>query len=370
MWYKDVYNKTIDWFRQQPQGFLGIRENAGAVQVVYTEYSSAGALNIIWQDTFEQSTAENQENFLEAVGIRLKQNTGEDILCCLALDGQDIFYYEKEFTGLSGKEIAEAAKLDFAAAVSWDEKYYCAYEYIGDSRIRIGGITKSNLDSKIRCWREFFPRVEAVLVCAEAMDDMSLTGDENLSGEFRLAAYAVWSVAGNEGISFSSCPKFMYKWNWLHGAASIWIATLGAFACFTMGWCYMDYDLGEQIKQQAQEVRLMGDIAERKKAIDADKSVIERKNKVMEGLQKNNLLGQGLLINIGKSMKEGIWLTGLSAQAGQKIILQGKAAGYSQVSSLINDLQSDEAFFQGKIFLASADADADGLINFQMNGKL
>ena len=40
------------------------------------------------------------------------------------------------------------------------------------------------------------------------------------------------------------------------------------------------------------------------------------------------------------------------------------------MSRLMEELQKDEEFFQGRIYLASADTGNDGLISFQLNGKL
>ena len=132
----------------------------------------------------------------------------------------------------------------------------------------------------------------------------------------------------------------------------------------------MGYANGQAIGYLRERLALLSDIEERRQAIEENKQVIERKNKAMGRIQENGLRCRGLLVNVAGAMPEGSWLTGVSAEAGHRLVLSGKAAGYGQVSELMERLQEDEDFFQGKIYLASADAGRDGMISFQLNGSL
>ena len=184
------------------------------------------------------------------------------------------------------------------------------------------------------------------------------------------AALGARAALGGEGIRFDLVHPMWQRWNWLRWGGILWGASLSAFL-LAGGWLgYMGYANGQAIGYLRERLALLSDIEERRQAIEENKQVIERKNKAMGRIQENGLRCRGLLVNVAGAMPEGSWLTGVSAEAGHRLVLSGKAAGYGQVSELMERLQEDEDFFQGKIYLASADAGRDGMISFQLNGSL
>ena len=181
------------------------------------------------------------------------------------------------------------------------------------------------------------------------------------------AALGALAAFGGGGIRFDRVHPMWHRWDWLRCSGLLWGVSLSIFL-LAGGWLgYRGYVNEQQICYPRAR---RSDIGERRQAIEESKQVVERKNKAMVKIQENGSGCQGLLVNVGRAMPEGSWLTGVSAEAGHRLVLSGKAAGYGQVTELMERLQEDEEFFQGKISLASADAGRDGMISFQLHGSL
>ncbi|MDD3114538.1 MAG: PilN domain-containing protein [Anaerovibrio sp.] len=368
------WERVKGWLRREARSALGVRLQGEKIYMALAEQDEYGQSSLVWQEEMVRQKGQSARDFAEAACMRARQNIAGEADCYVVLDGQAVFYYEKDFPQLPHEELEQGARLDFAAVSAWQEPYVWDYEQTDGCTVRIGGILKTNLRERLAVWQEFFSCTVGVLCaadaagCREELRELGL--EEELSPGTLAAVYGAWKGVEHSGLRLSLDRAFLQRWNWLHLTAALWAISLGLMCAVGMGWRYYSGTQQEKLRNQQEQLLLMQDIAERKAAIDEDREIIERKNKMMEKLHGENLAGRGILVNIGKSMKEGIWLTGLSAQAGHKVILQGKAAGYSQVSGLMDELQRDKAFFQGKIFLSSTEADRDGLISFQMNGKL
>lgn len=365
-----------DWLTAKRRSCLGIFVRTDSVSMAVTEWSERGSQQLAWYEEVARIAGEEDGDFWERAVIKGLQAVHEDTVCYLVLEGQEVFYYEKDFSALAYGELAQGVKLDFAAASGWHSSYIIGYERQEEAGVfRVGGIRKESWKEKTAFWAQHFSLEGCVLFCqsdtghikiASELLPMGESGSPGLLG----AVYGAVAGLGQKGVRFLRGKPFLYRWNWLRCSAALWGISL--LLCGVAGlW------LGGELYGQEQESRycrerlsLLSDIGERNKSIEEDRKTIERKNRMLEKIHESGLRGQGLMVNAGKIMSEGIWLTGISAEAGQRMVLSGKATGYGQVSRLMEELQKDEEFFQGRIYLASADTGNDGLISFQLNGKL
>lgn len=344
------------WLSAKGHAGMGIVVRQDAICMAVAEKTEAGGAVPVWQEEYVRSADEGAEDFWERAALGGLRNCPEDASCYLVLEGQEVFCYEKQFPDLSGRELKEAMRLDFAAASGWHSSYAFGYERLAEGRFRLGGILRERMGEKLSFWQQYFAMEGCVLFVGQVAGEGALHG--------ALAAL------GGGGIRFGCLHPLWHRWNWLRCCGVVWAASLSLWllAGAWLGWA--GYAGRQEAAQLRERLALLSDIGERRHSIEANKQVIERKNKAMGSLRENGIPCQGLLVSVGRAMPEGSWLTGMSAEPGQRLVLSGKAAGYGQVSELMEKLQEDEDFFQGQIYLASADAGKDGMISFQLKGKL
>lgn len=364
------------FFRHRIGGALGIVPGKEKITMVFLEQVREGELVPAWHEIFNRQPGQDSVDFAERAALRAKQCLSADTACWLVLDDHDVFYYEKFFPKMPAKALRRAARLDFAVSADWQAPYAWNYTTLEEGHVLIGGILQEILAEKLSLWRQFFPMIGAVCFCGG--NGYGVTRNDFGNEPIRLAEAAVW--AGLYGMNNSSCQRkclsfppekmFVYRWNWLRCTAALWSAALLGSCVLGIGWWQGMYQTGQELQAAKSSLAMLEDLTALKKEIDANKAVAERKKGIMDGLKVRGNSGQGILVHAGKHMQEGIWLTGLSAQAGHKFVLQGKAMGHGQVSYLMNSLQQDGEFFRGKIFLDSTEVGKDGLVSFRMNGKL
>lgn len=368
--------KVREWLRGERSACMGIFVQPDAIYMALAEWQEAGGRRLAWHEEIARLAGEDDAVFWERAAVRGLQNVCGDAVCYLVLEGQEVFYYEKAFPELSFREMAQGVKLDFAAASGWHKSYALDWESVNEGGlIRIGGILRESLKEKAAFWQGYFAVEGCVLFCPSDREHRRKAYDALASCEGGMAGTeeAVYgAVAGLEqsGIRFCFRSSFLYRWNWLRCSAVLWGISLlfGAAAGIWLGSEL--YGQEQEFHRYRERLSLLSDIRDRKSLIEENRKIIERKNQMLGKVHENGLGGRGLMVNAGKIMADGIWLTGLSAEAGHRLVLSGKAEGYGQVSRLMEDLQKDEDFFRGKIYLASADIGKDGMIDFQLNGKL
>lgn len=395
--------KVCQWLRRKRTACMGIFVQQDSIYMALTEWTEAGGQRLLWHEETVRLAGEEEKDFWERAAVRGMQNIYGDTVCYLVLEGQEVFYYEKEFPELSVKEMAQGVKLDFAAASGWHKSYALSWERLGNGRlVRIGGILRESLKEKAAFWKSYFTIEGGVLfcpsdreqrkrtagalaVCEDGTDRMNnlspLDSLHGLNGRNSLdeldradgmqgAVYGAIAGLEQSGVRFCFRSGFLYKWDWLRCSAVLWGMSLlfGVAAGIWLGSEF--YGNEQELHRYRERLSLLSDVRERKNLIEENQKIIERKNQMLGRIHENGLAGRGLMVHAGKIMTEGIWLTGLSAEAGHKLVMSGKAEGYGQVSRLMEDLQRDGDFFQGKVYLASAGIGRDGMIDFQLNGKL
>ena len=348
--------RLVAWLSAKNHAGMGILVRQDNICMAVAEGTAEGAPELVWQEEYVRGADEGVEDFWSRAALGGLGSYPEDGVCYLVLEGQEVFYYEKLFPDLPDRELQQSLRLDFAAASGWHRSFAFGYERLADGRFRLGGILRESMADRLSFWQQYFSMAGCVLFCGHA-------GAEG-------AALGALAAFGGGGIRFDRVHPMWHRWDWLRCSGLLWGVSLSIFL-LAGGWLgYRGYVNEQQICYQRERLALLSDIGERRQAIEESKQVIERKNKAMVKIQENGSGCQGLLVNVGRAMPEGSWLTGVSAEAGHRLVLSGKAAGYGQVTELMDRLQEDEEFFQGKISLASADAGRDGMISFQLHGSL
>ena len=114
--------KIGNWFRRQDIAYLGIQQRENSVYMIMVAEKEGEDYEIIWQNQITEDIA--QEELLEKACLLADSSQQRNIICCLGLSQQDVYFYEKFFPELEAKELAQAVKLDFVSATAWQEPYW------------------------------------------------------------------------------------------------------------------------------------------------------------------------------------------------------------------------------------------------------
>lgn len=366
--------KIGNWFRRQDIAYLGIQQRENSVYMIMVAEKEGEDYEIIWQNQITEDIA--QEELLEKACLLADSSQQRNIICCLGLSQQDVYFYEKFFPELEAKELAQAVKLDFVSATAWQEPYWWSYTELTDGNMRIGGISKKAMAEKAKVCREFFDIVQGILICpGEVPDNVSLPEEwKSWPIGMQEAFYAAICGLHKQGLILGDIDTYKYQWHWLKAAKLLWgaVAGVGVFA-LALGW-YTDYQAKEELAVKVHELHLLEDVAKRQEAIEADKEAIAGRNKLLANIHGSSKPAYSVLVRLGSSMEDGIWLTGVKLQEDGQVQLQGRAAAYNQIAQLLDKLspKGEEEAQQGEqaMILDTADKGQNGMVDFQLKGRM
>ncbi len=419
-----------EYFASSSKEVLGVNLEGNRAYMVLARENEAGKVEILWQDMveagqvlsngeglceykessekyFEQEVAGEdswgqesvdrstlEEELLELACLRAQEYCGENTICCLALKESQVYYYERFFPELKPKEMEQAVRLDFAASSAWQEKFYCSYQALGQGILRVGGIKAGELEARLRLLKREYDFVQGVLVCSgdkaelhpmKPGEDMAEGGANEagvneagdnkaggyMQGGFQGALYAAVCSLRNQGMVFRPYKEYLCRWNWLHLTQVMWGAAVVLLAIlWGTGW-YMQQDLDKELAQVQGRLQLMQDIEARYQAIEENRQIMDKKNRLLAELSQRPHTGQGTLVRLGQGIEEGIYLTELKCQGEGRLALKGRADLYGSISGLLADWNRQEASQgQGGLALETADMGPDGRIDFQISGKV
>ena len=371
-----ILEKARSCLRKQGIGYLGMVQKENCIYMVALASHGSDGYEIVWQNQLVEDMP--SEELWEKACLLAAGQVGENVVCSLGMSQQEVYFYEKFFPELPDKELAKAVKLDFASAAAWQEAYLWGYAKLADGNLRIGGIRKKDMVQKEQPCRQFFDVIQGVLICGDEWQ-------ENRQEQICLPEmWSSWNLGMQEAFEAAFCglthtglllgenTAYKYQWDWLKMSKLLWgMGIAGCALALAFGW-YHNWQADKVLKAKQQEIRLLDDVAQRQDAIEADLSVIAGRNKLLSELQKANKPAYGILVRLGTSMEDGIWLTGIKLEDGQ-VRLQGRAAAYNQVAQLLDRLaiQAQETDKKEKaMVLENADTAQDGMVDFQLKGRM
>lgn len=368
------WKKMKAWLRRKELAYLGIWQEKNSVYMVMLAPGGTDGYEIVWQNQVTEDLP--AEELLEKASLLAASQHKENIVCCLGLSQQEVYFYEKLFPEITSKELAQAVKLDFISAAAWQEPYLWSYVRLPDGNLRIGGMRKKDMQRRTRACREFFDVVEGVLACRGevpanvCLPEMWASWCVGMQEAF----YAAVCGMQRQGLRLGGMPEYKYQWDWLRAAKILWCA--GAAVCLLtagVGW-YMVSQADEEMDFKQHELQLLGDVAERQDAIAQDKAVIAGRNKLLAELQDTDAPAYSMLVSLGTSVEDGIWLTGVKLLEDGEVELAGRAAAYNHVAQLLEKLNvrgegADSAKQEGMV-LDTVDRGQDGLLDFQLKGRM
>ena len=188
------------------------------------------------------------------------------------------------------------------------------------------------------------------------------------------AFYAAICSLNKQGLILGDIDTYKYQWHWLKAAKLLWGAVVGVSVfALTLGW-YTDYQAKEELAVKDHELQLLEDVAKRQEAIEADREAIAGRNKLLTNIHGSGKPAYSVLVRLGSSMEDGIWLTGVKLQEDGQVQLQGRAAAYNQISQLLDKLspKGEEEVPQGEqaMILDTADRGQDGMVDFQLKWRM
>lgn len=369
--------KLKSWLQRQDIAYLGMVQEANSIYMIALACHAEYGYEIIWQNQLAEDVP--SEELWEKACLLAAGQLGENTVCCLGLSQQEVYFYEKFFPELPDRELSKAIKLDFASAAAWQEAYLWGYAKLADGNMRIGGIRKKDMEQKAQPCRQFFDVVQGVLICGAEWQE---TSQESINLPtmwnswplgMQEAFEAAFCGAANTGLLLGKVPAYQYQWHWLKMSKLLWGAGIAVCILATaLGW-YNNLQAEKELKAKEQAIQLLSDVAQRQEAIECDKAVIAGRSKLLADIQKSNEPAYGMLVRLGTSLEDGIWLTGLKLENGQ-VQLQGRAAAYNQVAHLLDSLavqgqEADDKKEKGMV-LDTADTGQDGIVDFQLKGRM
>lgn len=356
-----VANKIENYFRCKHDQVLGIYEDEGYVEFALAE-KKQGSWQVVWQKRCVFETDDYPLSVEVAVGSVLSY-LHEDTLCYLVLTGADVLYYEKEFPDMPQNDLQQAVKWDFTASASWQEKYLWGYEILSNGYVRIGGIKQDDLARCLAPWQKYLQIHGAVLFAK----DRSSEDDGQVE-----AAYGAIAGAGGEGIIFSVVKNYIIQWHWLKAGLFLWLSSTLIWFVLGGGYWWQYQEKRSDLERIGSQMALMDDVKSRKQTIDEQQAILRDKYQQLANLHNQGLQINAMLTELSVNLPAGVWLTGISAdsQQGKTVSLTGKAAGYQQLSELIELWCRKDSFFHGNVMLKSTDTDDAGIISFQLEGVL
>lgn len=87
--------KIGNWFRRQDIAYLGIQQRENSVYMIMVAEKEGEDYEIIWQNQIIEDIA--QEELLEKACLLAESSQQRNIICCLGLSQQEVYFYENSF---------------------------------------------------------------------------------------------------------------------------------------------------------------------------------------------------------------------------------------------------------------------------------
>ena len=128
------------WLSAKVRAGMGILVRQDNICMAMAERSENGRAELVWQEEYVRGNDEGVEDFWARAALGGLRSCPEEGECYLVLEGQEVFFYEKQFPDMADRELQQSLRLDFAAASGWHRSFAFGYERLADGRFRLGGM--------------------------------------------------------------------------------------------------------------------------------------------------------------------------------------------------------------------------------------
>lgn len=367
--YTGIYIDTGEIFCTQL-----IRDKTGSLKISYAEkIRIAGASD----EDIQYGMEELQNSFLKA-GI-----SNYNVIVCLAED--KVYYYHKAFPALEKDKLLSAIHWDIASNVPFGEDYLESFYKEEENRYLVGAIDKDYFAEL----QELFASVDINVNCVvtSAGESITINPEYVMVGNVKcklpdfladyfteegqlLSLYASVSGFFSQGLEFSLEKKKSFLWNYLHLCACVF---LSSFVILTgsIGFSLWQYNnIKAELNEAKQEFLLLSEVWDSKKNTDEISEKYNTKANLLQELKKSSWPVYAIMIHLGCNTEEGTWLTDISAEGDNDILLKGEAVSYNNLVKYYQMLTADKDFFTGGAVLEKSDLRTNGNIAFSIKLKL
>ncbi|MFA6851130.1 MAG: PilN domain-containing protein [Selenomonadaceae bacterium] len=319
----------------------------------------------------------------------------------LCLPKEQIFSYKKEFPVMKSSELKEAIRWDVDEIVPFNEGSY-SYSYSArvngavDIVTMIEVMEKSALKKLMLSLEEINIHVlgivkemdtlaweiieESITIniedWQEKIDNAALIKQEKMAEKGSVLAIAAACYPLHKESTINLLPMEKQQgiiiWNKIAGV-------IGIISCLVMVIVYMQgywqlYDLGEKVQQEKTKSALLQDSMKQRDLLINRTKQVEKKNKILAELSQQSISWRGIMVHLGNITVDNVWVTDMSLNEKNEIILKGKALNYLFIAEFLQKIEQDTDFFQAMELIQSESAFDEGvqseIIRFSLKVRL
>jgi len=319
----------------------------------------------------------------------------------LCLPKEQIFSYKKEFPMMKSSELKEAIRWDVDEIVPFEEGSY-SYSYSArvngavDIVTMIEVMEKSALKKLMLSFEEINIYIlgiikemdtiaweiieESITIniedWQEKIDNAALIKQEKMEekGAVLAIAAACYPLHKERTINLLPMEKQQGKiiWNKIAGV-------IGLIICLVMVIVYMQgywqlYNLGEKVQQEKTKSALLQDSMKQRDLLVNQTKRVEKKNKILAELSQQSISWRGIMVHLGNITVDNVWLTDMSLNEKNEIILKGKALNYLFIAEFLQKIEQDTDFFQAMELIQTEIAFDEGvqseIVRFSLKVRL
>jgi Tfp pilus assembly protein PilN len=374
-----IYIAEIEWEKKG-----GILKHL--IEIEYSNLEENGVAHEQWAEQIQKACMTE--------GLQKK-----NVVLCLPKN--QIFSYKKEFPMMKPTELKEAVKWDIEEVVPFAEGSY-SYSYsaqvngTADIVTMIGAIEKSILKTRMLPLEEIDIHILGIIRETDTLeweiieDFININTDDwqekinrtaliekekmEKKGAVLAIVAACYPLHKESTINLLPTEKqaATILWNKIAGIIGI-VVCLAMVTGYIQGYWQL-YDLEEKIQQNKAQSALLQDSMKQRDVLVNQIKRVDKKNQILAELSQQSISWRGIMVHLGNVIVDNVWLTDMSLNEKNEIILNGKALNYLFLAEFLRKIEQNADFFQTMELLQSESAFDEGvqaeIIRFSLKVKL
>lgn len=157
-------------------------------------------------------------------------------------------------------------------------------------------------------------------------------------------------------------------YNYLRLSLAVWLVVISILAAITTKELYAIYSINEEKAQIASELALKNNDLKKMYLLNNMAEQTKAKEKILTELSANNVPSYSLLLHLGLTTTEGVWLERLELNSADRLHLAGRAVSYAALAEFLKGLEQDRDFFpSGAILENTESVDQGGGLTFSLS---